>query len=181
MLKKENLTLLIGLSLPVLLIIVVLLSIYIPRLSAPEPQNDFVYSIEDNYYYGGSQFAVKDSRIEKKDLRVDKDIYDGRLVYPEAPVYEEPRLFLYDVSERISREISLEDAQDLEINPSGKSPDDFSVSCGNRVDGFIFFVFDSGEDCRQQFVRGHGISTEINIDVDMSDYRYQFSFIGWIR
>jgi hypothetical protein len=46
---KKNLPLTIGLSIPVLMIVFIAASIYLPRLSATQPQFSFLYTSGNNY------------------------------------------------------------------------------------------------------------------------------------
>ena len=65
---KKNIPLVVGLAIPVLMILFVAGSIYIPRLFAPEPKFNFVYSSGEDYYYGSlnNYYSVKNGKIVEK-------------------------------------------------------------------------------------------------------------------
>ena len=129
--KKENIPLMVGISIPILMIIFVAISIYVPSLFV-QPKTDFLYSVGGDYY-SKDIYSVQNGKI----------IVQG-ISYPEK--YKEPmrnpKLFIYDMVKNESREISLEEAKNLNLNSNNKSPDGFEVVYGRQhYDIFPLFFY----------------------------------------
>jgi hypothetical protein len=96
---KKNISLVIGVSIPILMILFVAGSIYLPGLFI-KPQFSFLYVSGDDYYYGQQQYSVQDGKLVKNEIKP-----------PENQNYNPPRgeskLYLYDVVKNESREVSF--------------------------------------------------------------------------
>lgn len=162
---KDNLSLILGLSIPVLMIIFVAGSIYLPALFAPKPQINFIYESKENAYYGGeTQYSVKNRKIIKNNIK-----------FQEVP----PRLFIHDVSKNESREVPFEEAQLLDIDSRSKSSDGYQIIDGMFGGGSLFF---SGSYDRGRYLSGHGLNTKISFPADEAEnINYKFHFLGWIK
>jgi len=159
---KEKLPLLVGIGLPILLILYVAVTSYIPSLFV-KPKYNFVYATNSYYDYNINVIGGKIS-VEPRYTN-----YGARTYRP-----QQPTLFLYDVTEDKSKQISLAQAQTYTLDPSNKSPDGFTV--GRREsDGYSYFPFFFGGYDRGTYLMGKGLNRKI---VDQ-DY-YNFKFIGWV-
>ncbi|MEM1155774.1 MAG: hypothetical protein AAGI44_16680 [Pseudomonadota bacterium] len=113
-LLKENISLVVGVSLPVLLVLVFWVATVIPKMTVADPQYDLLYTAD---YYDHNTLIGGAIQI---------DIRDGRLhaVFRETPgidQYNSPRIFYFDVSTGSTQELSIvipadvKDGQELEI------------------------------------------------------------------
>jgi len=173
---KKNSTLIIGISIPILMILFVAGSIYLPGLFI-KPHFNFLYaSGDDSYYYynNGYQYSVQNDKLIKNELK-----------QPENPNYNpprvEPKLYLYDVTMNEAKEISFADAQNLNLDSNTKSPDDFEVVYGSRGDGFFPFFWGGGTDYNARYLKGHNVSKKLNLQLNGGSYYNNFRFIGWIK
>jgi len=169
--KKENIPLLLGLLIPVVLILFVGVSIYVPTLLT-QPKYNFIYAAGGDYYLLDS-FAVQNNKVIKRDINYPPNYSTQRL-----PV--EPRLFLCNVRANTSIEISFEEAQKLRLSSDLTSPDGFQVSSGS--DNYsIFSLFTSRASIYgEKYIRGHGISKRLNLRTEDAAWYRNFRFIGWV-
>lgn len=171
---KKNISLVLGISIPILMILFVAGSIYLPRLFAPQPKFDFLYASGEDYYYGSAQqYSVQNGRVIKNEIKLSekgKDIPLPRV---------EPKFFVYDVMKNESREIFFDDAQKLNLDSRAQSPDGFEIVYGSRGDGF--FPFFSGTDYNARYLKGHAVSTKLNLQQSGPYYNNNFRFLGWIK
>ena len=82
---KKNIPLILGLSIPILMILFVAGSIYLPGLFV-QPKFNFLYAMGDDYYYG-RHYSVQNGRLIKNEVE-----------YPEyVGNRTESSLYIYDV------------------------------------------------------------------------------------
>ncbi len=170
---KKNVSLVLGMAIPVLMIIFVAGSIYLPGLFI-QPRFNFLYATGgDNYYYnGGQQYVVQNGVL----------VQNEKKNQPPTGTITESRLFLYDVTRDESREISFDEARGMNLNSNLVSPDDFEVVPGGRGGGIFPFDFNSGVDYNARYVQGHNVSKKINWVRSSGTYYYNdFHFLGWIK
>lgn len=168
--KKENIPLMVGISIPILMIIFVAISIYLPSLFV-QPKTDFLYSTGGDYY-SQDIYSVQNGKLIVQEISYPKEYYRPK---------RNPRLFIHDVVKNESREISLEEAKKLNLNSNNKSPDGFEVVYGrNHHDIFpLFFYGDT--DYNTRYIQKGGRSKRLNLQTDGERYySYYFKFIGWI-
>jgi len=173
---KKNITLILGISIPILMILFVAGSIYLPELFI-KPHFNFLYvSGDDSYYYynSGYQYSVQNDKLVKNEIK-----------QPENQNYNPPRveskLYIYDVAKNEAKEISFTEAQNLNLDSSVKSPDDFEVVYGSRDSGFFPFFWGGGTDYNARYLSGHNVSKKLNLQLNGSSYYNNFRFIGWIK
>jgi len=170
---KKNITLVLGISIPILMILFVAGSIYLPGLFI-KPHFNFLYVSGDDYYYNQQQYSVQNGKLVKSEIK-----------QPENQNYNPPRgeskLYVYDVAKNESKEISFLETQNLNLDSSVKSPDDFEVVYGSRGDGFFPFFFWSERDYNTRYLSGHNVSKKLNLQLNGSSYYNNFRFIGWIK
>ncbi len=167
---KEQLPLIIGISIPIIVTVAVGLSIWIPTLYAPKPVYDFIYSVNDGYTFD-QQYVVQDEHLTKRVVPIPpKDVY--------PPIYT-PILYYYNAETDSSKQISFEDAKNYRLNAGVISPDGFEVVMGNQ-DGGIFPIFFGGmNDYQSRYLRGHGAAYRVNLALSSQDY-YSFRLLGWV-
>jgi len=167
---KKNISLILGISIPILMIIFVAAAIYLPGVFI-HPQYNFLYSSSSDYY-GTKQFNVSNGKLVKEEVKRP----DGQ-----KNVTGETKLFIYDVAIEKSREVSFEEAQSLELDPYNKSLDGFEVIHGSGGDNFFPFGHSSDGDYCSRYLSGHNVSKKLDLQMSGSSYCGNFHFIGWIK
>ncbi len=173
---KKNITLVLGISIPILMILFVAGSIYLPGLFI-KPHFNFLYVSGDNSYYyfnNDYQYSVQSNRLVRNEIKQSENQnYNSPRV--------ESKLYVYDVLKNEAKEISFADAQNLNLDSSVKSPDDFEVVYGSRGDGFFPFFWGGGTDYNARYLKGHNVSKKLNLQLNRGSYYNNFRFIGWIK
>jgi len=173
---KNNLPLIFGISIPILMVIFVTASIYIPQMFV-KPQYDFLYLIGNNNCYNEGRnsqvYAVVSNRLIK---------YTPDTIFQNCMIGQVPQLkiFVYSIAQNEGKEISFSDAQGLILDSSILSPDGFEIVNGGSNGGFFPFYFSSGSDYYTRYLQGHNISKKLNIQQG-GNYYYNFTLLGWIK
>jgi len=170
--KKENIPLYIGLALPIILIIIIAAVIYIPRFLV-DPQYDFIY-FEENW---NSRFSTTEC--------TEYEISEGRFKrigeieeHLQETCYSDGALFyIYDVSEKESREISIDEVESLEIAKGYTSPDGF-IFLRKYSNMGIFEIFGGTHEVKW-YLEKDGVRLPLNLEEKVSLYS-EPQFIGWI-
>jgi hypothetical protein len=172
---KKNIPLIVGLAIPVIMVIVVAATIYLPRL-ANKPQYDFLYQTGGDYYTQ-SQYVVENGKLIKL------DIPDEEL--EKVPPYERARtknvtLYRYDVQTNTNQALSLAEAEVLKLDPNNESPDGFSLTRGS-YGGDIFALFGGGSQ-REWYLKSDKTSFEIDLKNTSDEYWFNNggTLLGWI-
>lgn len=163
--------LIIGLLVPVLMIVFIAASVFIPHLFAPAPQYDFIYSVSDGYS-PESDYSVRDGRIQFRDL---KDLSQKQSQYTAV------RLYRHYVKENNSVSISMDEAIKLTLSDATRSPDGFEIGPGTRGSSSLFF-YSSYPDYNTIYLKGHGVAQELNLNKEKRPYYSygDFHFVGWV-
>ncbi len=167
---KKNISLIIGISIPVFMVILIAASIYLPSFFAPAPQFNFLYVMGDSC---GSdfQFTVENDMLVKHEVKCPK----GRMP-------KDVRLFIHDVIKNADREIAFEEAQKLKLDPMLESPDGYEVVYGSDHWGYFPFFYD-GSNYDAMYLKGHNTNRKLKLQLS-SDGRYYYRnrrFLGWLR
>ncbi len=188
--KKDHYPLLIALTLPILLFIVVWITNFLPGLFL-KPQYDFIYFNAKNLPYGvRSEFYVIDPYTKKivKDEPIFEEYYwkenPNETLQSAKSKITYPTLYLYDVSKRQSRAITLEEVNQYIIDNSVKSPDGYEIKNGTRV-SYDFIFPSTYTDYSKWILVKNGHKFELNLATDNikdSGYYDSYSnmkFLGW--
>jgi hypothetical protein len=170
--KGKNIPLIVGLSIPVLMILFIAGSIYLPGvLSKAKPQFNFLYSTGGNW--GQEYFFIQQGKLQKRELKQTS---------PNSPNLpnSEMRLMTHDVTKNESRETSFEEAQLLFLNTAIKSRDGFEIVYGSYSDGLFPLLFFNGSDYNNVYLKGHGKTQRLNT-YKQNRYINNFHFLGWIE
>lgn len=170
MFKKKNAPLIIGFSMPILMILFVAASIYLPGIFQ-HPSFNFLYSTGGDYY-DNQTFSVSNGRLI---INPQPTIYPTNRLY----IYPSQQIYIYTVSSNESKPVSLQDAENLNLNPNVESPDGYKLENGNQSDGFFpFFWYDRNYNA--QYLVGHNFSRKLNVISTSSTYYNSIHFLGWI-
>jgi len=170
--KQQNISLIIGLSIPVLMMLFVALAINAPQwfTHVKPPQQDFLYSSGNNAPY--TKYLVKEGKL----TRVETTLPEGATRSTENDIH----FFIHDVSANSSREISETEALKLSLNGNILSDDGFSMQSGRRGG---WFLFGYGRDYRSRYLVKDNYSVKLNLINKNPQYRYYWNtiFIGWLK
>lgn len=169
MFQKKNIPLILGFSLPLLMVIFVVASIYLPGLFV-QPTYNFLYSVNGNAYDTES-FSVTNDRLIKIPASYP----------PQNPAaVTQPKLFVHDVARNTGKEISWAQAQNLKLDSNTASPDGFKIEHGGSSDGF--FIFGGyNRDYNSRYIVGKGYSQKLDLNNPEKPYGDSIKFLGWIK
>ena len=169
--RKQNISLIIGLSIPVAMILFIAIAINGPRWfnTIAQPQNDFLYTTGQQNPY--AVYLVKDGRLTLQENTVPEGVHTTQL----PPLH----FFVHDVSENASREIAEDEAMSLILNSSVRSPDGFSIETGRRGG---WFIFGYGRDYKNRYLIKENYSEKLKLETQNNSYNYywNFQFLGWV-
>ena len=179
---KTHFSIILAFTLPILLIIGVALSVYIPSLFI-STNYDFIYTAceyKNSYrsYCNNDLYSVENGRIVEKEVVSEDDTSPKKVVIQEERSY---RLFLHDTEKNESREITLEEAKNYELSGLLTSPDGINFSSSYDRNSDIFFLFGSGSSYGHYLTKGNA-KKKLNLINDDGSYYYRNSsvFIVWI-
>lgn len=175
---RKNASLILGISIPILMIVLIAASIYLPGLFI-KPKFNFLYlSGEFRYDYNNQPlYIIENEKLIKNKITYYEDTYR----YYTPPKYD-AKFYIYDVTTNESKQVSFEEAQKLTLDSNKKSPDGFEVVYGSRGDGFFPFFYGSETDYETRYLKGNNVSKKLNIQLSRTYSFYNnFNFIGWIK
>lgn len=163
---KKNASLIAAIAIPILMILAISASVYLPAMFV-HPQYDFIYTDGDRY---GSlyRYEVNGNFLVKKDNACGAG-YSSEYCSSRT---DSVRIYYYDVAKGESREIYFSEAAQIKLDPMSKSPDGFEIASAGG--GGPFF---SG-DYNAKFLKKGAYSKKIN---RLSANRYDFEFLGWVK
>lgn len=163
--KQKNVPLIIALSIPVLMIILVAVSVYLPALFV-QPEIDFVFSMGGGHCYQ-NKYSVKEGQVIENEIKPpEENSYCHN--------YREPRLYFYDVQADKIQEMTLAEAQKFILDPNLQSADGFEVVPGGGGDIFFF----SGSSYHERYIKKGAFSRKLKTGA--CNY-YEFHFLGWVK
>jgi len=173
MINKKNLPLLLAMSIPVVMIVVLALSIYLPGMGK-QPKQDFVYAT-GNIDYSGYQYPVVNGQVQQIEPRPLKMDFPDQKFASSVPA----NFYRYDVKNNTSISLQFDAVQKLRLSPSIESSDGYTVERGN---GEGNFPFGGGGDYNSWFLKGHNRASKLKVKLDSSPYNYtNLQFIGWVE
>jgi hypothetical protein len=192
---KKNFVLLLAFALPVVLVVAVALSTYLPSMFISTDYN-FVYALcDDDYHYGSyncadylrERYTVKEGKLVENVVIANilpdgnEDNRQEKIDPHRQEMISAHRIFLHNTEKNESREITIEEAQTLTLQDLLTAPDGVTVSShyDNDVDVFPFF---SGSSSYGYYLTKGKSRSKINL-INYNDryyYRNSFQFIGWV-
>ena len=184
---KENLVLVIGLALPVLLIVLFFVATVIPKMNSTPPQYEVLFSVQD-YTSQNKQDYILDFKVKDKKLMVKSKKTDEKNYYNNYK-----KLMAYDSKTEVMREISIDanqlidggeillaETKNMTIDTAMQAPDGYMLeNQGYSGTGLVGNLFGGG-------YRNHGYRLKkgnvgYKINTQQNNYYYdQLSFIGWV-
>lgn len=193
---KNNTKLIIGVSLPLLVILFVISLIVFPKMFF-NPKHDFVYTTDQTFT--GSEYNFprysdarnwkpyeitdgKINEIKKPEITMTDPQNPAKTIFLELNY---PKLYVYHVNKNSFEEISLEQAQKLNLTNGGSDPDGTIVTSGGQGNRGLFVDMMGGNSYYYGLYMKNGSFTKkITIqNGGQPDYYYNsnFSLIGWVK
>jgi hypothetical protein len=184
---KENLVLVIGLALPVLLIVLFFVATVIPKMYSTPPQYEVLFSVQDYGYQNKPDYTI-DFNVKNQQLMVKVKKTDGKDSY-----YNSKKLMAYDPKTEVMREITIDVSQfagdaefllaetkNITIDTAVVAPDGYVMEnqrySNNGLIGGLFGV--GGGNTGYRLKKG---SVGYKINTLQNNYYYeQLHFIGWV-
>lgn len=181
---RKNITLIIALLIPVIMVLFIIGSVYIPKMFV-NPQYSFVYSSVDANYNYNYQVTTEKFVYEVKNGKVVKNILPVRYDYNNKPIAEygpTEKLYFYDVIKNSTKEISLDEAQKYNLNTESRSPDGYALE-RNYGNYGIFELFGSNRENNGWYIKKGMGSKKLTFGNtnNLNYYSYdQIKFLGWV-
>lgn len=187
---KENLVLVVGLSLPLLLIVLFFAATVIPKSMATPPKYEMLFTVM-KYDYQNSPDYLLDYRVKDKHLVVKAKKNDDKNKSNNLNV-----LMAYDANTDTLRDISVDAAKaadaakdnealvdetkGYEIDQSIISPDGYKLEGPNYGGGGLMGgLFGSGHSSNNYRIKKGSVAYKLP-DVEQAYYYNQVKFIGWV-
>ena len=166
---RKNITLIVGIAIPLFMIVFVAASIYLPAFFADPPKYSFLYTTNDVYKYA-SEYSIVNKKLTKTPRRI---------ATTESYIFGDPTFYLYDIEKNDSRELSFAEASKLTLDANPRSTDGYEVVRGSGNGGGFPFDFHDSNDYRSYFLRSRNVSKKVTLRTG-GDYYWDFRFLGWI-
>lgn len=184
---KENLVLVIGLALPVLLIVLFFVATVIPKAYNTPPQYEVLFSVVNYNYQNRPDFDMSFS-VKNKQLMVKPKKIEGKDNYNNTK-----KLMAYDAKTETLREIAmdvskfsdgaamvLEETQAMTIDAATTSPDGYVLEGSNyNGNGLVGDLFGGGYRNQGYRLKKGSIGYKIS-NQQGNNYYDQMQFIGWV-
>lgn len=184
--KQSNFPLYIAIAIPIIMMVLVGATIYLPSLFAAQPQYDFLYTVNDQRYtypVSGTApyyvYEVQNGRLTRQQVTSPnnpKNVTDVPVVPDRGQ-----KLYVYDVKKNASTSISFEEAQKLKLDSDATAPDGFVIQRGGQRENLFSMLF-GGSDYNSMYLVKNGTGKKINIGLGNNQYfsPYDFNFLGWL-
>lgn len=168
--KKQRVAAIIGVLIPIIFIVIVAVIAYVPSQFI-NPKHDFLYTKDyssNNYYEIRAKHLVEVPVLTEYDDNNYRDSYNYR--------QKVPTIYRYDVASDTTESITFEEARQLTLSSSAKSPDGYKLEEATGSGGFLFWSSYSGSDGDPYLQKGLA-SKKLSLPGDS----YDFELIGWIQ
>lgn len=166
---KNNSTLIIGLSIPIIMILIIAGSIYMPCIFS-QPKYSFIYTSSSDEYFGSYKYIVTEGYLTKVKAHRTPNTHNTD---------QTVQLFKYDAITNKSNIISFDKAKNFRLNTNKEALDGFYVVRGNNSNGIFPFIFWSYPDNSRVYLKNKLCSKNINLQLN-APYYNNFHFLGWI-
>lgn len=185
---KENLILVIGISLPIFLVVVFYLAAVIPKMLVKPPKTDLLY-LTTSYPHDGITTEIKDGTLK---IWITPQVRKGSLPMP--------RLFRFNAKTKTSTEIPITvstapgvivankqeeliipDIKNLKLNTQNISPDGYKVEISSpNVGGVVNLLF-LNTTKRTLIISKKGNVVNISEENNNLHGQKSIKFLGWIE
>lgn len=181
---SSKISLIVGLSLPVVMVAIIAGLVFLPSRSLT-PANDFIYVVGPYPSYTskeGKTITQHDISIKNGQAIHTTTSYSGGKEYDVSPRDKIiiPRFFIHHTRTNTNNEISLEEVIKLRLSPERKSPDGFTLTFGKQSYGIFPFFFENRTDMEHAYLSTDRASKEITLVSEVSIDYYQIQLVGWV-
>lgn len=189
---KENLVLVLGLTLPILLIVLFFFASVLPKMLGEPPQFEMLF-VSTKYQYDNKVDYVLDFSVKGEQVMVEskQKKKDGKYSNRKGEV-----LFTYDGKTQTIREITVDGSQLVEgistpveevshmlVNTAGTSPDGYTFEGSRyRSRGLVTGLFGGSNRGYYRLVKGN-VSYKLPMHKQnnrYNSYYNQLTFLGWV-
>lgn len=172
---RQNASLIAGILIPVAMLLFVAATAVLPGMLM-HPEYNFLYVTGDDHFRPkqGRLRQIQRYSVEKEKLVLSEPTADVVQDY-NAP--RNAKLYVHDVANNRSREISDEEAQRLDLDPRKLSPDGYSIV--QNYQGGLISLFAPVQDRNGRYLVGAWLSKKLNLETT-SAY-VQVRVLGWIK
>ena len=163
---RNNMTLVAGISLPLILIVFLTLAATLPKLLVSSPTYSLIYATD----YNDSDAA-----------RIKYDVVGGKLVEQRNECLRErchtpkaPKLYIFNSKTLTASNVSYDFVKDYTISDSTTSPDGYEYERYKRNYGLVRMF--AGRSDRSSFI----VKSGNRIKVPYTENYYRVKFLGWI-
>lgn len=167
----------IGISLPVIFVIIISVFVFLPAMFI-NPEHNFIYSNQRDYYYD----------YYGNNKQVNYYISNGHITASNLPTTTAemnkpyPKLYLYDVKNDTTKEISIDEAKVYLVDPGPSSPDGYTVKYQSNNSGIFELFGSNGRSSGYVISKGGGSKNLTGLYNTGYDYYYgSFKLIGWVK
>ena len=192
---KQNLTLYIGLGIPLAMILFIAVLVYGGSLfnTTPPPAYNFVYATGDSVIYPSSgintmtypanacakyYYVVTGSKITRVESKVQADpnfAYCKGNQQLDIP----PKFYIHDVTADKSTTVTFEDLEKYTLDTSVKSRDGYELVRGSSNNDFMFFGGRNYDPSLRYLVKGNH-SVKVSLQIPRDAYYGADTPLGWI-
>jgi hypothetical protein len=184
---KENLVLVIGLALPVLLIVLFFVATVLPKSFGTPPQYEMLFTTSKYDYQNKPEYVI-DFNVKNKQLMVKAKKYDEknynnatRLLMAYDAKTETVREIALDASKLSDGvEVMLEETKNMQLDTNNVSPDGYTLDGPNyNSSGLLGGLFGGGY--RNNGFRIKKGNVGYKVPQHQPDYYYSdLKFVGWV-
>lgn len=180
--KPSSISLIVGLSIPVLMVIGIALAIIIPARSI-HPETDFIYALGQYptsvQIENGTQiqhsYTIKNKQITDTTLTISDKQLIAPYPYQQTSI---PRFYIHHTVTDTNDELTFEEVAKLSLSDDTLSPDGFTMTYGTTSGGMFPFYYEGGSDQSTAYLSKNSGSKKINVIT--KNNREQFSFVAWV-
>jgi hypothetical protein len=179
--NRKNWLLVLGVAIPVIAVIAVAASIYVPQFFV-HPKYNFVYGeIQSDMTYPpcmgtGITFSVVNGKVVEH-----QPAPAAALSVPQPVVCsssQDEKIYLYNVSSNTSTELTASGAQSYTLDTDAASPDGFTVGPAYGNGGSLFFSAPYSSNV--VYISKGTYSHRLNIEVPNGSTSSNFQLLGWV-
>ncbi|MEI8337586.1 MAG: hypothetical protein WCF92_00385 [bacterium] len=180
--KNKHLPLIIGISLPIVFIIIISAVIFIPSISI-RPQYNFIYTSGNNQYQYNqiysNTYSVENNQLVLQTVPVQIEQKNN----PNIKVIEDSILYLYDVKNNTSHQITFDEAKKYIVDAGPSSPDGYTVKYEYNNSGIFDLFGGSQNNGSGLFIEKDNGKKALTGMTNNNQYSYygDFKLIGWIK
>jgi hypothetical protein len=168
--KKENITLIVGLSIPVVMVLFIAGAIYLPSLFVDVDPPKFSFMYMTNNSSDGYSYSVKKNNLSREKIERKNKSYSSH--------QRQVRFFIHNIKTHKNKELSFEEASAVSLNSNIESPDGFKIENGRSSYGF--FPFYSRGNYYTRYITKDNYAEKVKLHTNSTNYYYNFRFLGWL-